>query len=471
MLPIIAEWHEFIKWALATHAGLWLGAFIVFVLLSGILRGRRNPSASAAWLVFMLAVPYIAVPLYLALGTRKLESLARHKQHLLAGRTSLTHQDSPLRKLLAQLGVPDPAPVTGFELHADARVAYARLLALINGAEQSIDIETFILSNDATGRALIDQLARCAQRGVRVRLLLDGVGSFLLSHKHLKPLMEAGGEVAWFIPVLHIPLRGRTNLRNHRRLVIVDQKKAWSGGRNLANDYLQDEKQTRWYDRSFDLEGPAVREYLTVFETDWAFAKKRHPATAGKTAPPPDNSLPPREVQILPAGPDMEEDVLEQTLLALIREARHRILIVTPYFVPTETLQTLLSLSARSGIPVDLLLPEKSNHRIADFVRNRFLRELHKSGVNIYTLPNDMLHAKAWVTDDRCAVIGSANTDLRSLQLNFELMTLLHAQADIVAVRNRIDTLLARAQPWQGLPPSQLRETFEGLLMLLSFQL
>ncbi len=471
MLSIVDEWHEFIKWALATHAGLWLGSFFVLVLLSGMLRERRNPSASAAWLVFMLAVPYIGVPLYLALGTRKLEALARQKQHLFAGRTPLTPGDSPLRKLLVQLGVPDPNTVSSFDLHANAQAAHTRLLTLIDGAKQSIDIEIFILSSDTTGRALIDLLARCAQRGVRVRLLLDGVGSFLLSRKQLKPLVKAGGVMAWFIPVLHIPLRGRTNLRNHRKLVIIDQEKVWSGGRNLANEYLQDENQTRWYDLSFDLEGPAALDFQTVFEADWAFATKRQPVIAGKIAPQPFNNLQPREVQILPGGPDMEEDILEQTLAALIREARQRILIVTPYFVPTETLQTLLCLNARSGIQVDLLLPEKSNHRIADFVRNPFLRELHKAGVNIHTLPNDMLHAKAWVIDDRHAVIGSANTDLRSLQLNFELMTLLYAQTDVVAVRKWADAHLSRAQPWQVLPRSRLRETMEGLLMLLSFQL
>jgi cardiolipin synthase A/B len=471
MLPIVDEWHEFIRWALATHAGLWLGAFIVLVLLSGMLRERRNPSASAAWLVFMLAVPYVAVPLYLALGTRKLKALERQKQNLFAGLTSLAPPDSPLQNLFAQLGVPDPATVTGLDLHADGQAAHSRLLALIDGAEQSIDIEIFILSSDATGRGLIDHLVRCAQRGVRVRLLLDGVGSFPLSRKHLKQLIQAGGEMAWFIPVLHVPLRGRTNLRNHRKLVIVDRKKVWSGGRNLANEYLQDEKLTRWYDLSFDLEGPAVYDFQTIFEADWAFARRRPPEIEERAAPPLVTSSQPREVQILPGGPDMEEDVLEQTLLALIREARHRILIVTPYFIPTETLQTLLCLSGRSGIQVELLLPEKSNHRIADFVRNRFLRELHKAEVNIHVLPDDMLHAKAWVIDDRFAVIGSANTDLRSLQLNFELMTLLYAQADVVAVRNWVDTHLARAQPWQRLPRSRLRETFEGLLMLLSFQL
>ncbi len=465
------DWHELIRWVLTTHASLWLGAFIVLLLLSGMLRERRNPSASAAWLIFMLAAPYVGVPLYLALGTRKLKSLARQKQRLFAGRTSLTHRDSALRNLLAHLGVPDPTTATGFNLHTDAQSAYVRLMALLDGAKQNIDIEIFILAGDTTGQSLINQLARCAQRGVRVRLLLDGVGSFLLSRKHLQPLVLAGGEAAWFIPVLHRPLRGRTNLRNHRKQVLIDQEKVWSGGRNLADEYLQGENETHWYDLSFDLEGPAAIDYQTLFEADWAFANKIRPGVVEKLLVSPDSSPPSHEVQILPAGPDMDEDVLEQTLITLIRGAEQRILITTPYFIPTETLQTLLSNSARSGIQVDLLLPEKSNHRIADYVRNRFLRELHKAGVNIYTLSDGMLHAKAWAIDDRYAVIGSANADLRSLRLNFELMTLLYGQQDVIAVRDWVDGHLSHAHLWRPPPRNPLRETIEGLLMLLSFQL
>lgn len=465
------DWHEFIKWVLATHASLWLGAFIVLLLLSGMLRERRNPSASAAWLIFMLAVPYVGVPLYLALGTRKLKSLARQKQRLFSGHTSLVPHDSTVRNLLARLGVPDPATATDFNLHEDAETARTRLHSLIEEATQSVDIEIFILGGHVTGRDLIDRLTRCAQRGVRVRLLLDGVGSFLLSRKHLQPLLLAGGEAAWFIPVLHRPLRGRTNLRNHRKQVLIDQKKVWSGGRNLTDEYLQDERQTHWHDLSFDLAGPAVRDFQVLFEADWAFARKRRPGSVKTPVLPPGDGLPPRDVQIVPAGPDMNEDVLEQALVALIREARQSILIVTPYFVPTETLQTLLCASARSGIRVDLLLPERSNHRVADYVRNRFLRELRRAGANLYVLPNDMLHAKVWTIDDRYAMTGSANMDLRSLRLNFELMTLLYARQDVIAVCDWVDSHLSRSHPWQAPTLNPLRETLEGLLMLISFQL
>jgi len=456
---------------LATHASLWFGAFFILLLLSRMLRERRNPSASAAWLVFMLAVPYLGVPLYFALGTRKLRSLARQKHRLFEGRTSSAFPERPVQHLLATLGVPTPAPATHFRLHQNACTSHSRLQSLLNEACHSIDIEIFILAGDTSGQGLINQLIQCVQRGVHVRVLLDGVGSFLLSQKHLQPLIDSGGKVTWFIPVLHRPLRGRTNLRNHRKLVLIDCERLWSGGRNLADEYLLDETETHWYDLSFECQGAAVLDYQVVFEADWAFANKTNPKTLEWSPTRSDKSAMAHQLQILPSGPDMDEDVLEQTLVSLIRDAQRQVTVVTPYYVPSETLQNLLRISALSGVRVDLVLPQRSNHCIADFVRNRFLRELHKAGVNIQVLPEAMLHAKAWVIDDKYALIGSANMDLRSLYLNFELMTLLYAQADVAAVQRWIEARLEQTRPWPATEPNALRETLEGLAMLLSFQL
>jgi len=464
------EWIQFLKWTLAAHASLWVGGFIVTLLLTSILRERRNPSASAAWLVFMLTAPYVAVPLYLTFGTRKLKSLVNEKQRLFKKNTTRECPASPTQQLLSTLGVPDWGTASRFQLHATAMMAGQRLDTLLREAEQSIDIEMFILGNDASGQRLIELLTQCARHGVSVRLLLDSVGSFLLPRKRLQPLVEAGGKVAWFIPVLHRPLRGRTNLRNHRKLILTDGNKAWSGGRNLADEYLLDETQSHWRDLSFDFAGPVVEDYQMLFEADWAFACEQPPRVirpVTKTGP----DTPPHKIQILPSGPDMEEDVLEQILIALLHEARQRILLITPYYVPTETLQTLLCVNARSGIQVDLLLPQQSNHRAADFVRSRFLRELHEAGVNIRLMPDDMLHAKAWIIDNNNAVIGSANTDVRSLRLNFELMTLLYSEQDIQQVQRWAETCLARAVAWQPPKANALRETLEGLVMLFSFQL
>lgn len=465
------EWHDIIKWGLFTHVGLLLGALVMLILLSNMLRQQRSPAASAAWLVFMLAVPYIGVPLYLFIGTRKLKSLERQKQHLFEGHISNNQHKAPLQQLLSHLGVPDPATSTAFQLHRDAAQAWKSLLNLVDQAQKYIDIEIFILGNDETGQELLRRLVACAQRGVRIRLLLDGVGSFLLSDEHLRPLIAAGAQVAKFVPVLRIPLRGRTNLRNHRKLVIVDHEKIWSGGRNIADDYLHPEEISHWFDLSFELRGSAALDYQAIFDADWDFATNDQ-ATPHEAFSKARNSQDgAHKLQVIPSGPDMVEDVLEHTLVELINAAQRRIVLVTPYFVPSQTLQTLLCVIARSGIQLNILMPERSNHRMADYVRNRFLRELQTAGADIQLLPHHMLHAKALIIDDHYALVGSANFDLRSLYLNFELMTLLYSHHDIESIRQWAERILRNAQPWQAPAPSAVRETLEGLVMITAFQL
>ncbi len=464
-------WQELGKWVVATHLGLIVGSLVMLVLLSGMLRQRRNPAGSAAWLVFMLAIPYLGVPLYLFIGTRKLRRLVTRKRAIFSGRITDDEGLTPLQRLLVALGAPAPNLASEFSVHADATAAQAALFVLLDTAQTSIDVEVFILGDDAIGERFIDQLAACAARGVRVRLLLDGVGSFALRRKHLQRVIEAGGRVTWFVPVLHVPLRGRTNLRNHRKLVVVDGRRVWSGGRNIASEYLQPETESQWVDFSYSLAGPVVADFRAVFEADWEFASGE--ATSGPESRPEaaEEKRGLHPVQLVPSGPDMLEDVLPNVIGELIAGARERVILVTPYFVPSEMLQQLLCIAARRGTRIDIVLPQRSNHRIADFVRNRFLRELYTAGVHIHVLPKAMLHAKVLCVDLHSALVGSANFDQRSLYLNFELMTLLSAREDVEAVSQWVETLMARTQPWTEGRHGAVRETLEGLLTITTFQL
>jgi cardiolipin synthase len=464
------EWYEIVTWGLAAHLALILGALVTLILLSSMLRQQRSPAASAAWLVFMLAVPYLGVPLYLLIGTRKLKSLAAQKQRLLSSPSPVSAGETCLQNLLSRLGAPAPREARSFTLHRDADQARRSLASLLEKARETLDIEIFILGDDDIGRELIDRLIGCVARGVRVRLVLDGVGSFLLPKRRLRPLVSVGAQVAWFVPVLHIPLRGRSNLRNHRKLIVADGDWVWSGGRNLAVDYLGPEDQTRWRDLSFDLTGPAARDFQAVFNADWGFAA----VSAIEPVELPDRVEAGQQVahlaQVIPSGPDTVEDVLEQVIAQLIAEARERIALVTPYFVPSETLQTLLCIAARRGTQLDILMPARSNHHMADYVRNRFLRRLQAAGASIHLLGNEMLHAKALIVDERYALVGSANFDLRSLYLNFELTVLLYSPQDVSAISGWVDALLSRTEPWTEKPHGAIRETLEGLVMVTAFQ-
>lgn len=465
------DWTTILATLLASHALLLLGGLMMLLLLASILRQRRNPAASAAWLVFIISVPYVGIPLYLFFGTRKLAALSASK----AGPLLVPPQSSPnthtgLQQLLDTLNVPPPLPASDVHFHRDADESRTALYEMLESARASIDISMFILGRDKIGREILEILCRRAAAGVNVRLLLDGVGSFYLFRWHLYPLIKAGGQVAWFIPVLHIPLRGRTNLRNHRKLVIVDNTRAWTGGRNLADDYLQSESASHWIDLSFDLLGTSIAGYVALFNADWAFATRKQlssPTLASADFSDSNHHL----MQLLPAGPDVQSDVLHDVLARLFMEADTSIALVTPYFVPSEILQSLLCIAARSGIRVDIVLPKKSNHRLADYARQRFLRELHRAGANIYCLADVMLHAKAIIIDDKYAMAGSANFDLRSLFLNFEMMTLFYDQGDVKTLIDWTEQQQSRAVEWIPKPPGRVRETLEGLVLLSAFQL
>lgn len=464
------DWHDLLRGLLATHLVLFIGGLIMLLLLAGMLRQKRSPAASAGWLVFMIAVPYVGVPLYLFFGNRKLKALTGGKTSAFTDkRRAGTLSDTGLQRLLAELQMPAPSHTEKPRFHRDADDARTSLLEMLDAARSSIDISTFILANDRIGREVVERLAGRAADGVRVRLILDSVGSFYLRKSHLRQLTQAGGQVAWFMPVIHVPLRGGTNLRNHRKLAIADGRRVWTGGRNIADEYLQPEHETCWIDLSFDLQGSAVADYVALFESDWAYAT----GTAARASEVPHAQPEGGEhvSQLLPSGPDMRDDALHDALARLLIEARKRILVVTPYFVPSEILQSLLCVAARSGVDVEILLPATSNHRLADLARQRFLRQLHQAGATIRCLPGAMLHAKAVVVDDRYALAGTANFDLRSLYLNFELMTLFCTRADVVELTHWIEGIQLDAVSWTPTPPGVIRETLEGLVLVAAFQL
>lgn len=441
------------------HFSLIAGVLITALLIGHLLRQRRSPAATLGWIIFMVSAPWLAVPVYLTLGTRKLAAPAAPVSYPLP-----TEADTPLARLLASAGVPPPRTGNQVSWHHDGEAAWDELIAIINGSMRTLDVTLFLLRDDARGSRFMEQLATRAEAGVRVRLLIDGIGSLLLARNGLRRLRAAGVEVAWFIPLLHRPLRGRTNLRNHRKLVIADHARAWTGGRNVADEYFAAD--SVWLDLSFGVAGPVVADMAQVFSADWAFARKQtpdadieRPAAVGLST-----------VQVIPSGPALARDTLHELMLTACYSAQCRIWIATPYFVPDEALQQALVLAARRGVEVRLLLPRRSNHRMADLARARYLRELVAAGAIIKAVPHAMLHAKALLADD-LALAGSANVDLRSLFLNFELGCLFLSPSDSEALASWLSRLDAMTDEY--VPPRDRwgRGLIEGLVLLVAFQI
>ncbi len=451
------------------HIAYILGVLLALLLVSRVLRSPRIPAATIGWLLVIVFVPLIGIPLYLFFGERKVNAQLRRKAKINLPDTFGTHHH-PVHALLVTLGIPSSTDRNLVHFHEDEKVARQELFALLDGAQRTIDIAIFILGNDRAGKEVLSHLEKKAKQGVQVRLLLDGVGSFKLPKTLLHPLAEHGGKIAWFIPVLHQPLHGKTNLRNHRKIVITDNEKVWTGGRNLATKYLEaDTPKERWIDLSFSLQGTAVSSYRAIFEADWCFA------TNAPSAGIPDfpATVPGGEsrVQVIPSGPDVADDPIYAAILTACYVARRHIMITTPYYVPDSGVQEALRLAALRGIEVDLILPAASNHRLADIARNRYLRELAKAGARIWLLPDIMIHAKALVFDKTFSMAGTANLDIRSLFLNYEVMSSFYSEKDIEWLTRWMVSLRNRSERYHPRAVGLMREMLEGLILLGAYEL
>jgi len=469
ILDLIARHWEILD-ALLAAIGL-----VVYAVASHSLHQRRHPSAAIAWVMTILLVPYIALPLYLAFGARKIVPVrpAAGPQVPPMANASMHATAARAQQLAQAMGLPAPVAYEHLVIHADGGESLVALRRLIDGATKTLEISTFLFGRDSLGNEIAARLQQRAREGVRVRLLIDGIGIYMGGFPDIAALREAGVEVQRFVSPFRSPQRGRTNLRNHRKMLIADGHCLWCGGRNLAAEYFEGDAtalipRKPWVDLSFDLCGGVAAHAQRQFEEDWAFASETSVPESGAGLPPgePSSGL----AQLVASGPDRVDDTIHTLLVSACFTSQRRIIAVTPYFVPDPVLLSAMTLAARRGVEVDLVLPDRSNHRLADIVRHRALRELAAAGARIWLHP-EMLHAKAVVVDDELAMAGSANLDGRSLFINYELMVAFYDGKAVRAFARWCGLRRQESVPYVASPPGVLRELAEGLLLWLAFQL
>jgi len=320
--------------------------------------------------------------------------------------------------------------------------AYSHLMQSIAAARTSIYSTTFILGSDDTGKAIIESLAGKAREGLEVFLLLDALGSSGITERFLSDFRTAGGRYAFFMPMLHVPFRGRANLRNHRKMVLIDGRLAIIGGMNLAGEYLGDiPDSTRWHDLSLAVRGPVVDDLMAVFQSDWKFATKEDVPLHGEKYPTEERDDT-TTLQLVPSGPDVAGDPLYDTVLTSLFTARQRIWIVTPYFIPDEMLVKALCIAAHRAVDVRIVVPRTSNHRLADLVRRNYLRQIQESGAQVYQFAPGMLHGKVILIDESPAIVGSMNMDMRSFFLNYEIALFIHSKSIVAQLESWIGGLM-----------------------------
>lgn len=458
---------------LLTIAGFVLAVFLIARLMSE----KKAPANTFAWLLVILFIPYLGVPLFLLFGGRKLRRVAQRKTsvlptlpHALAGPSVGT--TGPIAHTVVAAGGTPAVGGNRIRFLPTGEEEYAQLERHIRGARHAIHITTFILGRDDTGRRLVALLAERARQGVKVRLLLDSLGCLFVRSSFVRPLRKAGGEIGRFMPMLPLTSRTSANLRNHRKIAIFDHATAIVGGRNLAREYMGPSAfRRRWRDLGTLIEGPAAALINEIFIADWCYATRAGPEALHAEIPPEVAvARGTSELQVVASGPDVPGDPLYEGIVAMIQEAESSVRIVTPYFIPDDVLLRSLIVKARAGRDVTLIMPSRSNHPVTDFARRHYVRELRRAGGRVLLYPLGMMHGKAMIVDDRIGLVGSANFDLRSLFVNFEVGVMLHSPHDVGALRRWSDELIAQCAAWPERPPRRriLGSVAEDLSRLLA---
>jgi cardiolipin synthase len=416
----------FVRWAIEHHVLSVLLDLLVFWFAASVLRQRRPTGSAFAWLLAIVLIPYLGIPWYLMFGGRKFKLKAKTKSDIPVPNGAGSVESSNVPGLAGAHGLGRLERADNIEWLDDGVRAYETFLREILNAKHSIRIVTYVVRNDPTGLAIVEALTQRARQGVEVRLLLDDLLRFEAPRNALARLVAAGGRVENFMPLVHIPFRGQANLRNHRKIAVFDGQRAITGGMNLADEYMGPRASpNRWRDLSILVSGQGVATLDAIFRADWEFACKEVLVAPDRMGS--NGSIP---ICVVPSGPDSASDPIYDTLLTLIFRAQQRFWVATPYFVPDEPLSRALSVAARRGVDVMVIVPNRSNHAVADLVAGPYLRDLADAGVRVRRVPR-MMHAKAVLSDDAVAAVGSANFDMRSLFLDYEVSLFLTGAAEI----------------------------------------
>ncbi len=425
-------------------AWILLAAHVVLAVTSAghALLYKKDPRAALGWIAVSLAYPLVGPLMYYLFGINRL----RTRAHLLKGtpvkRLKLGYERSDnisaytndlLPAALASQAelaalARSSAAVTHRSLlenntllpFFDGESAYTAMLNAIEKAQHSVCLASYIFETNQSGKKFIDALAAAHERGLEVRVLLDGIGELYSWPPASQLLKRRGVKVARFIPPRILPPSVHINLRNHRKLLVIDSQTGFTGGMNIGDRHLHNPSNNRQgiQDIHFQITGPIINQLRQVFNEDWSLATGDIVQQYAENTASNGTAI----CRAITDGPNEDIGKLAMIITGAVSLARKRVAVMTPYFLPLPTLISALQAAALRGVDVTIILPEKSNQLLAHWATRNMLWELLQFGVHVYYQPPPFAHSKLLLIDDDYAHIGSANLDPRSLRLNFELV-------------------------------------------------
>lgn len=427
---------------------------------------RKNPQSVWTWLLLLYFIPILGFVFYLLIGTdmhkQKMFRTKEIEDHL---NNAIRRQEYSLRSRELERRDPEIAEFSDLVMYNlevsgavltddnditifdDGNKKFDALIEDMRQAKRYIHVQYYIIKNDVLFNRIKDVLVEKAKAGVEVRILYDGMGCRSVKKKYWKNLKSQGLKISEFFPATLGRLHLRINYRNHRKIVVIDGDTAYVGGFNIGKEYIGlDDKFGYWRDTHLRITGTAVTALQMRFALDWNFASKENLLLTDKYYRQETFQSSQRcEVQIVSSGPDSRYQNIRDNYLRLIGKARESIYIQTPYFIPDEAIFSALMIAVRSGISVNVMIPCKPDHPFVYWATYSYIGDLVMEGAKCYTYNNGFLHAKGMIIDDRVMCYGTANMDIRSFALNFEVNAIVYNEEKATAMRRIFDEDLKKS--------------------------
>jgi len=446
-----------------------LGTLLLFlihlaVIARVILRPHREPASRIAWIVMIIALPGVGMVSYLLLGETNIGRRRVRRMHeVLASLPNVS--DAGIDGSALQAQIPERyahlfrvgQSVNGFEpvggnhgkLLSDSNASVESLVADIDAAKDHVHLIFYIWLPDTNGLKVVEALKRAAARGVTCRIMADGLGSrIMIDSAHWKGMHENRVNVAVALPIGNLllrPLRGRIDLRNHRKIVVIDDWITYCGSQNCADpEFRIKPKYAPWVDAMVRFQGPIARQNQYLFVADWMALRDEDIRELLKRPLPPDP--PGFAAQVIGTGPTIRNSAMPEVFETLMFAARHELFITTPYYVPDEAMQTALCASAYRGVETTVIFPARNDSFIVQAASRSYYADLLEAGVRIFEFKGGLLHTKSLTLDGEITLIGSANMDRRSFDLNYENNILLYDSTLTAEIRRRQDDYLAQSR-------------------------